>query len=279
MALKSRFLLIILSINYSLCANNYTLVQTSTYNTEVHSERDVASLFIEKNDSLSFKYFINASDLDNSFCHYESEYFLYSLIMALDFKNNSAILEMDRVIDEFYKRYKIDKGQFVNDFSSYIRSDRNFFGYDTLCERFEDIDFFIKKTFVNKKRNKVKSLFLQSIIEKGDSLCYQSLSDTLRQKCMERLSSDDYFIYNFKTAKMLLYSIYHIDKNGSPDGYYFLYNTISNFYLEKEIIPREKSARLMIYLLEKAAKMNLPAAIKEYNHLMQNHRLSSSERN
>lgn len=246
-------------------AHDFTDFRTYTYSREIHREGDVAEQFIVKNDSLAFKSFINAYGI----CHYESEYFLYSLMMALDFNNNRALFEIDRLIDEFYNKYKVDKGTFANNFSSYIHSSHECLENDSINIKSKELKLFIKKSFMNKKRNVIKSSFVLKIVENGDSLNYFSLEDTLHHKClkMENLSPDDYYIYNFGTSKYLFYSFYHIDKNSSSEGYYFLYKTIYNFYIEKGIVPSIKSAKLMMYLLKKATKMKLPAAIKEYHYL------------
>lgn len=267
MTMKNKYIIILLNIFCCVHAENYNWYTSSVYYPESLKESDYVNQFIINNDSIIFKKITNTHDPENKFCHYESEFFLYSMMMTLDFKNEKAANELDRIINNFYKKYKIEKGLFVKDFLTFFHSDKSSIGNYTFEQNDEKFVRLISILFDNKKVGKVKSAYLKKIISKGDSTCYSSLEDTLKQKCqiIESLSPEDRFIYNYRTSKILLYSIYHIDRNNSPDGYFFLYNTIVNFYLEKEIVPSTDTAKLLMYLLEKAAEMKLPSAIREYN--------------
>jgi len=68
---------------------------------------------------------------------------------------------------------------------------------------------------------------------------------------------------------MLFFSIYHIDKNHSSEGYLRLYRLIMGFYNTRGKELSENSSRLALYFLKKAARLGNVTAKNELLRLVE----------
>lgn len=227
--------------------------------------KEVLYDFLVKNDSSAYYRIPYTSDENNSYCFYESHYFLYSLMMALDYDNDTAFYELNRLLNKFYDENKLTKGKFYTDLSNYFanKGDGSLFKEDTIV--------LFNSAICNKnhkeKTTYIRSEFLNRIIKNGDTLSYHTLLDTLKAKCNTYDRTIDLYQYNNALFMNLFYSIYHIDKNHSSDGYFSLYNIIDNYYCLIGKDPSDKMKQLIFYFLYKAVKMGNKKAIIYYEKL------------
>lgn len=225
--------------------------------------------FIIFNDTTAFSKIETARDVRDLYCFYESEYFMYSLVMALDYNNSFAYSELERLINEFYDKNNLLRGPFFNDLSAYFKSEGELF--------FSDFDINIGNDKVTDENlilysklftipNEYFKDSLLSIVKEGDAYAYSNLHETLRRNCFRenKYSHDKYFM-----NRMLFFSIYHVDKNLSSEGYYILYRLIINFYTTKGKEMSKNSSRLAFYFLKKALEKGNIRAKNEFLRLEQ----------
>ncbi|MBR4839434.1 MAG: hypothetical protein IK005_03025 [Paludibacteraceae bacterium] len=222
--------------------------------------------FLIKNDTESYYLIPYAQDTSRSFCFYESEYFMYSLMMALDFDNAFAYSELDRLLTDFYDNNNLGKGDFSNRLSSFFKGRGQIPFQVTIANC--DIPDVVRATDLMDKQVLCEGLFtnkyLLEIIQKGNSLCYYSLSDTLKKYCDPLYNGKRDYWNDCNGSKMVFYTIYHIDKNNSSDGYYALFRLIYDFYDYKEKRISENAAQLLLYLLRESACMGNEEAKNYY---------------
>lgn len=222
---------------------------------------EVLDGFLVKNDTSLFHEIEVAEDRSGSYCFYESEYFMYSLMMALDYGNSHAFYELNRLLHKFYSDNKLEIGGFAIELSTYFQSKGRKFFIDEKNNSYYGIITFetlLLKSKDYKSRDFLDS-FLQRVTHKGDSIAYLSLLDTLQSKCSLIENS---IHYNYFLNRILFYAIYHIDKSNSNYAYYTLYQRIMEFYALKGKELTEESSRFVLYLLTKAADMGNESAKK-----------------
>lgn len=226
--------------------------------------------FLIYNDTLAFSRISAASDTRGFYCFYESEYFMYSLVMALDYDNSFAYSELNRLIHKFYDENYLNKSDFFNDLSAYFQSEGKIFfsdintniGYNKVTA---DAIISYSKLFTAPNEYYIKDS-LVNIINEGDAISYSHLYETLRHNCYldDKYNHDKYFMNS-----MLFFSIYHIDKNLSSEGYFTLYKLIINFYTTRGKEMSKNSSRLAFYFLRKALEFGNKRAEDEFLRLEQ----------
>ncbi|MBP5454985.1 MAG: hypothetical protein J6Y37_00615 [Paludibacteraceae bacterium] len=222
--------------------------------------------FLIDNDSESYYLIPYAHDKSHTFCFYESEYFMYSLMMALDFENEFAYSELDRLLNDFYKNNNLRKGDFSNSLSAFFQGRGQFPFRENMVDC--DIPDLVAPSDLIDRQVLCVGLFtnkyLSEIIQKGSSLYYSTLSDSLKKYCDPFYDGKRDYWNDCNGSKMVFYTIYHIDKNNSSDGYYVLFRLIYDFYDYKEKRFSKNVAHLLLYLLKKSVCMGNEEALMYY---------------
>lgn len=225
--------------------------------------------FIANNDTTKFFDIATAIDKDGTYCFYEAEYFMYCLMIALDKGNSSAFFEADRLLSKFYDDNNLEKGGFAITLSIFFQSKgKVFFSDEEVIDSYSSIKAQSLISY-SKRFNRVfaKDSFLINIIHDSDSFAYLSLLEMLQKECYkeEKSISEDKLMF-----RLIFYSVYHIDKNNSHQGYFMIYNLIVNYlYNLNGISLTENSSRLALYFLKKAAKLGNVSAKNELLRLEQ----------
>lgn len=109
MANKIFLFILTLSNCLTLCAHEYE----GRFGIGGHYElENVVRDFLICNDTTAFSKIATAKDTRDFYCFYESEYFMYSLVMALDYDNSFAFSELNRLLHEFYDKNHLVKADF-----------------------------------------------------------------------------------------------------------------------------------------------------------------------
>ena len=228
----------------------------------------VVHRFLRNNDTLAYRDIETAKDRYGLYCFYESEYFMYSLVQALDYGNTYAFSELNRLLHKFYDVNLLEEGDFVNDLSAYFQSHGNVFFADEKNLGYRKVTseaiVYKSKEFTNPAPSYMDSLL--KVTNEGDTLAYSSLLNYLHSKCLlETQYNFDRFFYN----RMVFFSIYNVDKNHSAQGYRDLFILIMRFYRLTGTQLSTNSSRLALYFLKKAAKLGNEKAKDDILKLIQ----------
>lgn len=265
MANKIILFILTLSNCLTLCAHEYE----GRFGIGGHYElENVVRDFLICNDTTAFSKIATAKDTRDFYCFYESEYFMYSLVMALDYDNSFAFSELNRLLHEFYDKNHLVKADFFYDLSIYFKSKGDIFFSDEIINIENQVT---SETIMSYSQhfttpNEYYKDSLLSITNDGDSIAYSHLFERLRHSCyFDSKYNHDKFFRN----RMLFFSIYHIDKNHSSEGYLRLYRLIMGFYNTRGKELSKNSSRLALYFLKKAARLGNVTAKNELLRLVE----------
>ncbi len=231
----------------------------------VNPEKEILNDFLGNNDSNAHEKtaYVTDSIKQNSYCFYKSEYFIYSLMMALDYNNSFAYKELVRLLNEYYDKNNITMGKFANDLKTFFenegKSQNEFLISKSEAESFLDLTEKIER---NQGDSFITNKYLLKIITEGDSLSYCNLLDTLRNNCFPNRKHKDRYNYNYKYCSGLFGTIYHIDKSQSSDGYFSLFCIIKNYYILKGKKPSNRMKLFALYFLNTALNMDNKDAVR-----------------
>lgn len=218
--------------------------------------------FLYQSDKNAYNGIETITDADVK-CFYESEFFMYSLVMALQHNDSIAFYMMNESIDKFYKSNSLVMGSFSKNLCyEFLNACEN------LCNNVYYKDFMYKSVFEHPykycqyRMNFVKNSKLKSVLYEGNGYVYKNdLLEELKKNC-GNISSEDPYTFFFNESKMIFYSIYYADKYDLGVGCFYIFESIRDFLDDKGIIPSKKLANFTMYFLHKSYELNIPEAIE-----------------
>lgn len=204
-----------------------------------------------KGDTLSFKKIERITDTRTK-CFYESEFFMYSLVMALQFNDTSAFSQLTESINRFYRENNLEKGNFSDNLIKIFQGKCSDVLNDNRLDTFCTSLFNYNDLQINYRRQFLLNDTLKSVLYEGNKSLYKKqLYNLLKNNC-GRFNKQDPYTYFYSDSHMLFYSIYYADKYNSTEGLFNIFLSIYRFIDRKGIIPNTKLSNFAKYFLKRA---------------------------
>lgn len=201
---------------------------------------------------------------DDKDCYYESEFFMYSLLMVYRFNSKTA---SQNLIKELLTKTD-SSGIFTKYIISSIKSSTN--DTYTKCKEieFDNIPLDSIKIIDPDALMYYKMIeypdYLNSVKEMGDEKDYASLKDSLLEKCSDAGES---FVFNYSTSALIFKAIESAN-NEKAYGYSYFYRFIKLWMTIRSVNMNDRMKLLCLNVLKMSAARGDEYAIREYERLI-----------
>lgn len=201
---------------------------------------------------------------DDKDCYYESEFFMYSLLMVYRFNSKTA---SKNLINELSTKTD-SSGTFSRYIIGNIKNSVN--DTYTKCKEidFENIPLDSIKIIDPRALMYYKKIeypdYLNNVKEKGDEKDYASLKDSLLEKCSDAGES---FVFNYSTSSLIFKAIESAN-NEKSYGYAYFYRFIKNWMTIRSVNMDDRMKLLCLNVLKMSATRGDEYAIREYERLI-----------
>ncbi|MBR6042277.1 MAG: hypothetical protein K6G31_12845 [Paludibacteraceae bacterium] len=255
---KNRLVILLLIVFKSFCCygENWNMV---TFSPITYNDTSAIDDFL-RGDSSSFRK-IDRITSTRIKCFYESEFFMYSLVMALQFDDASAFTQLTNSINRFYCKNNLEKGVFANKLISIFQTKCKDVLDDDILENFCPRLFNYSSLQINYKRKLLRNDTLKSVLYEGNEYLYTNqLYNLLKNNC-GRFNREDPFTFFYSGPHMIFYSMYYADKYNHAEGLFNIFLSIYRFIEGKGVIPNRKLTKFAKYFLKQSYELKYSEAI------------------